>query len=212
MPHVSFTVNVNNVVLVPSAVTLVGLADNVDVELAAAPAVKVTVVDLLTDATVADTALVSAVVDASVVLNTPAPLVDPDVCAKMLLDPELLNDTAWPGTGLPCASTTVRVMVLVLVPLAVTLAGLATMVVVAAAGAPAVKVTDAFFVADPAIAVTVFTWAVVDAKEAMNTPDAFVVPDDAGDQLLLSPELLNETLCPETGLPLTSCAVTVNVL
>jgi hypothetical protein len=66
-------------VVVPSAVTEVGLATNVVVEPFGTSAVNVTAAVLLIVPIVAVTVFVSAVVDESVVLNTPALSVLPEV-------------------------------------------------------------------------------------------------------------------------------------
>jgi hypothetical protein len=66
-------------------------------------------------------------VEESVVVKTPLALVVPETARKLLLEPLPDSVTAVPATGLLWASSTVTVSVLVEVPLAVTVAGLATM-------------------------------------------------------------------------------------
>lgn len=91
-------------------------------------------------------------------------MVVPAALLNTLLEPELLKDTAWLGTGLPWVSNTVSVREVVLVPLAVTLLGLATRVVVVVEGGPATNVMAAVSTTEPTVAVTVFASAVVEAK------------------------------------------------
>jgi hypothetical protein len=200
LPCTSATVNVRSVVLVPSAVTDVGLAASVEVLLRGVPPTNVTFVLTLTIPIVAVTFFVSAVIEASVVVNTPEPFVVPESWLNVLLEPVLLKDTACPAAILPWASLAVRVSVVVLDPSAVTEVGLATSVVVFVDAAPAVNVTLAFLTTKPAVAVTVFASAVVDASVAVKTPDAFVVPE-SGESTSFDPVLDTDTACPATGFP-----------
>jgi hypothetical protein len=94
---------------------------------------------------------------------------------------------------LPEASFTVTVKVVVLVPSAVTDTGFADTLDVALLGVPAVNVTVVVSEAEPSVAVSVFSCAVVDARVATNTPDALVDPE-AGENVLFDPELLNDTV------------------
>jgi hypothetical protein len=204
-------VKVNWVVVTPSAVSDVGLAVSVEAALLGAPLVNVTAAVSFIEPTVAVTVFTSAVVDAKVVLYTPAGLVLPDALPKMLLEPVLLSVTLWFGTGLPSPSSTVMVSVVVFVSLAVTVVGLAVNVVVAEAGAPGTNVTLVVSTTVPMVAVIVLLSALVDARVAVKTPEALVEPE-AGDKVLLEPVLPRETACPAMGLPFTSYTLTVNVL
>lgn len=71
--------------------------------------------------------------------------------------------------------------------------GLATNVDVLLEGAEGTKVTVAVSFTVPKVAVIVFTWAVVDAKVAVNTPALLVLPDTGVNALLL-PLLAKDTL------------------
>jgi hypothetical protein len=97
--------------------------------------------------TPAATALITpfpAVVEATVPVACPAASVTEAGCVIVSVAPrEELNVTLAPCTGLLLASSTVTVIVLVAVPLAATLVGLATTVELLALGEPAVKVTVA---------------------------------------------------------------------
>lgn len=90
--------------LLPSAVTEMGLTETVVVVLLGRPALNVTDVVLFTGPKDAVTVFASAVVEASVVEKMPALLVLPELWPKLLLEPLLVNDTAWLGMALPCAS------------------------------------------------------------------------------------------------------------
>lgn len=87
------TINVNWVVALPSAVSDVGDADKVLVALVGVPLAKVTVACTLSASSVAAMVLSSAVLDANVVVYTPALLVVPVGLPKKLLDPVLAKDT-----------------------------------------------------------------------------------------------------------------------
>lgn len=173
-------------VLTPSAVTEVGLATNVVFALLGAPAVKVTLAVSLTVPMVAVTSFICAVVDAKVAVNTPEGLVLPDRGEIVLAVPLLLNDTAWDGTGLPSASFTVTVNVVVVTPLATRLVGLAVKVDKVVFGEPAVNVMDAVRLTTPTVAVMFSTWATVDDNVAVKMPLALVGPE-AGVKVLAVP-------------------------
>lgn len=178
----------------PSAVSAMGLAMSEQLAELGAPALKVTVAVAVTEPpTVAVTVLTWAVLDASVVLYTPDALVVPVALPKVLLEPVLLNATDWLATGLLNASSTVTVSVVVLVPLAFTVFGLAVSVVVADAGGPATNVTVAGSESEPTVAVRFLVSALEDASFATNTPTPLVLPDDAGERVLLEPVLAMET-------------------
>ena len=89
----SRTTTVRVVVLAPSAVTLLGLTDKVEVVLLAAPAVKVTLVVRPVPTTVAVTVFSSARVEARVAVTTPEALVVPELGVKVLLEPVLVKVT-----------------------------------------------------------------------------------------------------------------------
>jgi hypothetical protein len=93
---------------------------------------------------------------------------------------------------LPCASFTVAVSVVVLVPSAVTIPGSALTDEVLLLGVPGTNVTPNDLLIAPSVAVTVFDSATVEAKAALKTPDAFVVPLD-GVNVLLVPVLAKLT-------------------
>ena len=191
--------------------TMVGLATSVEVALLALPATNVTPAVLVMAPTVAVTVLFSALVEARVAVKTPAALVVPEAGVKVLAEPELLSVTAWPLTGLPWASRTVVVRLVVLVPSAVSELGLAAKDDVVLLAAPGVNVTPVVTAAAPRVAVTVLASALVEARVAVKMPDAFVVPD-AGANVLLEPVLLKLTVCPAMALPWASLAVTVRVV
>lgn len=87
--------------------------------------------------------------DDNVAVNTPLAFVVPEMGAKVLADPLADRVTAVPAaTGLPSASLTVTVSVVSDTPLAVSDAGLAAMVDVAADGGPATTAAVAALVTD----------------------------------------------------------------
>lgn len=79
-----------------------------------------------------------------------------------------------------------------MLPSAATVLGLTTNVVVALLTAPALKVTVVVAVAEPAVPVTDFTSAFVDAIVATKVPELLVVPE-AGVMTLLVPVLVKLT-------------------
>jgi hypothetical protein len=141
--------------------------------------------------TVTVTVFVSTVVDVNDAVKTPEVLVLPLVGDKVLFEPVAAMETAWALTGLPCASNTVVVSVLVLVPSAATEVGLADRLVVPLLAAPATNVTFVVAPAAPAVAVIVLASALVEVMVAVNTPD--VVIPEAGENVLLDPVLLSDT-------------------
>jgi hypothetical protein len=106
---------------------------------------------------------------------------------------------------------TVTVSVVVLEPSAVTDVGLAANVEVLLLGEPTTNVTFAVLLTEPMVAVTVFDCTTVDVMVAVNTPDAFVLPDD-GENAFPEPVLLRLTACPEIRLPCASFTARVNVV
>jgi hypothetical protein len=185
-------VTVSVVVLVPFAVTLVGLATRLELVVFGVPATNVTVVVSLNPPMVAVMVLACATVDVMVAVNTPDALVVPLTGLTVLPEPLLARLTACPLTALPWASSTVTVKVVVLVPFAVTELGLAVTDDVALAAGPATKVTPAVSLIAPMVAVTVFACAVVELNVAVNTPDALVVPL-TGVNVLFNPVLARLT-------------------
>lgn len=87
-----------------------------------------------------------------------------------------------------------------LLPSAATELGFAINVVVVPLTAPGTKVTFVVAVANPAVPVTVFTSALVEARVAKNCPELFVVPD-VGLRVLLAPELDKATAWFATRFP-----------
>src|SRR4051812_519968 len=136
-PCASLAVTVSVVVLVPSAVSEAGAAARVVVVLLRAPATNDTVVVTLTAPSVAVTVLLSALVEASVAVKTPEALLLPEVGVRVLPVPVLASDPVWPLMRFPCASLTVTVSAVVLVPSAVTMPGAALTDEVLLLGAPA---------------------------------------------------------------------------
>lgn len=150
--------------VLPSAATALGLATNVVVALLTAPATNVTFVLAVAELAVPVMVFNSALVDASVATKLPVLSVLPFAAVNVLLEPVPDKLTASLGTGLPRASFTTKVSCVVLVPSAVTDVGLADKEQSALTGAPAVKVMAVVALAGPAVAVTVFTSAVVEAN------------------------------------------------
>lgn len=205
------TVTVIVVVLVPSAVTEAGLATTLELVLLGTPATNVTVVVSVTEPMVAVMVLLCATVDANVAENMPEALVLPLTGERVLLEPLLARVTAWPDMRLPCASLTVTVNVVVLVPSAVADVGDAATLEVAALGAPGINETLVVATTEPIVAVTVLLCATDDDRVAENTPEALVVPE-TGEKVLPEPVLLKLTVCPATGLLLASLTVTFRVV
>jgi len=120
-------------VVTPSAVIDVGLAITVDCAAVTDPAIKVMVaVGVITRVSVVSVAVntgVPAVIDVTVKVTTPLALDDPDAAEMVSVEFRLeARVTVFPDTGFEFTSMSVAVTVVVLVPLAVTLLGLALMV------------------------------------------------------------------------------------
>jgi hypothetical protein len=133
-------------VVVPSAVTVVGLAVTVDAVADTGPAVNVTdavcVTVMLSVVSVAVSVLVPAVVDCTVPVVCPLALVGVAGCTRVSVAPrEDARVTVFPLTGLLLASRKVMVIVEVVVPSATTVVGLAVTADVVADTAPTVHVT-----------------------------------------------------------------------
>lgn len=187
------TVTVMVVVAVPLAVRLFGLATMVELVTLTCGVVNVTFALVVTlPATKALTVSVCTVVDDNVAENVPAALVLPEEGVIVLFVPEADKDTDWLGTGLPWASRAVVRSVAVLLPSAASVLGLITKVVVALLTGPGLKVTVMVAIAAPAVPVTVFASALVDAMVVMNCPELLVVPA-AELKVLFEPVLDNVT-------------------
>ncbi len=213
----SRTVTVMVEVVVPSATTLVGLAATVDVLPDGAPAVNV-MLAVWVIATLFAAALITAVPDVSdvtVAMNCPLAFVVPEAGVIVSVVPRFDNNvTLAPATKLLFTSRTVTVMVLVAVPFATTLVGLATTVELVALTAPAVNVTVAVevtFTLPFTTALIVAVPIVVDLTEPVICPLAFVVPEGCTIVSVAPREELNVTMAPGTGLLLLSRTVTVMV-
>src|SRR6185312_678585 len=211
LPLASLIVTVSVVIEVPSAVTVGELATRLDVVAEGAPATKLTEVVSFRLPTVAAMVSLCASVEARAVVNTPLALVVPEMVPNELFEPLPDSVTAVSVTGLPLASLTVTVSVVVDLPSAVTVGELATMLEVVAEGAPDTKLTEVVSFRVPAVAVMVSFCAEVEANVVVNWPLALVVPDMAPNVLL---EPLPDSVTAEllTGLPLASLTVTVSVV
>lgn len=164
LPCASSAVTITVATLLPSAATVLGLTTNVVVVPLTAPAINVTLVVAVAAPATPVMVFASALVDVRVAPKVPVLSVVPDGGVNVLLDPLLDNVTFWLATGLPKASLTTKVSCVVLVPLAVTDAGLADSVELALEGAPAVKVTVVVLFKAPTVPVMVFTSAVLEAS------------------------------------------------
>src|SRR5574341_120587 len=213
----SRTVTVIVLTVTPSATTLVGAAATVEVPPLTGPAVNVIVGGELI-VTPPATAVITAVPDVNdvtVAINCPDPFVVPEAGVSVSVVPrEELKLTVAPDTKLLFTSRTVTVIVLVAVPSATTLVGLAATVEEPPVTAPAVNVTIAV-----AACATLFATAlivdvpiVVDLTVPVICPLAFVVPEGWG-MVSVAPRLEDKvTVAPGTGLLFTSRTVTVIVL
>lgn len=152
------------------------MAVNVDTVPAGGPATNVMTCVACTDPTVAVTVSACAVAEDNLAVNTPELLVVPEVGEKTLLLPLAAKLTGSFTTGLPWASFTVSVNVVVLLPSARRLVGLAVKVVVALEGGPATKVTCAVCCKPAKDAVTFLTSATVAASVVVTMPTLLVVP------------------------------------
>jgi hypothetical protein len=209
LPLESLTTRVRVEVAAPSATAEAGLTARVVVLALGAPTVNVTEAVLVTGPTVAVTVFASALLEVKVATKVPAALVVPEAGDRVLAEPVLVRETAWPDTGLPRASNTVVVRVLAVAPSAVTELGLAARDDVDAEGAPAVKVTAAVFVTAPKVAVRVLASALVERRVHVKTPEASVLPL-AAEKVFALPLLDTETACPGMRLPAASLTVTVS--
>jgi len=218
----SSKVTVKVEVEVPSAVNEVGNALSVDLLDDTAPAVKVTlaVCVMVTESelSVAVKTSVAAVADFTVKVTTPEALEVPEAAEMVgLPEPEVLaRVTVLPETGLPPASFRVTVMVEVVLPSATTEAGEALTVDSAAVTNTGEKVTLAVWVivteSELSVAVKTSVAVVVLVTVKVTTPAALDEPEAAEITGLPTPEVCARvTVLPLTGLPLTSCKVTVMV-
>ena len=160
---------------------------------------------------VAETVLVSAVVELSVPVATPLPFVEAPGCVSVLPEPVAARTTVAPLTAFPFASLAVTVIVDVPLP-AVIEVGDAVTVDCAADTEPAATVTVAVCViATPLmVAETAFDPATVELRLPVATPLALVGP---GGCVSVLPEPLADstTVAPLIGFPPASRAVTVIV-
>src|SRR5207247_2056177 len=166
---------------------------------------------MATELTVADTLLVSAVVELNVPVATPLAFVVPTGCANVLPVVGLAASvTVAPWIGLPLASFAVTVIVDV--PLPAVIGDVAMTVDSAAETVPGFTATVAVCVtATPSIvADTVFDSATVELSVPVATPLAFVVALGCV-TVLPRPVALRTTVAPAMGLPNASRAVTVTV-
>lgn len=177
LPLMSCTTKLRVETLLPSAVTVLGLAENVVVALAGAPATKRMLVLSVAPSTVALTAFTPARVELKVVVKMPLLLVVPDADENVLARPVAAMVTVEPTTGTLLALRTVTVMVVVLLPSAVSDVGLAAMVELEVLTTGMVYVMFAVVLIVPATsAVMVFVSTVEEANVAVNTPEALVLP------------------------------------
>ena len=169
--------------------------------------------------TVTVTVLLSALVELSVPLAWPASSVGSEGWEIRLFVPEDDSWTICPGSGLPCASRTVTVTVVIWKPSAtISAVGLATAVDTDAlrVETSAMNATVGWSsrtVADgpvPTVAVSSLVSARVEARVARATPAA-VVGAPGWPSALASPLAASWTITPGTGFPFTSRTVTVTV-
>ena len=154
---------------------------------------------------VAEIVLVSALVDDSVQVATPLPLV---VAVRLtglvlLLVPEIASVTLAPAIGLSAPSRAVTVMVELLAPeLAVMVVGDADTAELEAETEPAVTVTVAVWVMGVPLIVaeTVLVSAVLELSVPVATPLAFVVPAGCIRLLPVVGVAARTTVAPEIGL------------
>ena len=161
---------------------------------------------------VADTVFASATVDASVPLVTPLPFVTAG-WPSVFPVPDEASTTDAPLIRLLKASRAVTVTVLAGPPASIELGDAVTVEVVAETG-PGFTTTvgcAVSTVAPPTVTTTVFDSAIVDVKEPVITPEAFVVP--AGCVTAFpAPLTVNVAASPGIGFPFASRAVIVTVL
>src|SRR5206468_4160501 len=176
-PKASWTVTLTAGVMMVPAVVLVGCT--VKASCAAGPALTVTVAVcvMATELMVADTVLVSAVVELSVPVATPFAFVVPTGCVTVGSEERGAgNTTVAPWIGFPLASLAVTVMVDV--PLPAVIGEVAATVDCAADTVPAFTTTVAVCVlaTELMVADTVLVSAVVELSVPVATPLAFVGP------------------------------------
>ncbi|MGO3952236.1 hypothetical protein Q7C33_28000, partial [Pseudomonas sp. BP11-1-1] len=197
----SLTVATKVLVELPLATTLVGVATNAVTAAVALSGVRVTVA--VADPATAEAVTVAepATVPFSVTVAWPLALVVLDAADKLPSDVDQVTATPAPRV-LPLASLTVATRVLVVVPLATMLVGVATSEVTSAVALFGVRVTAA--VADPATAeaVTVAEPATVPFSVTVAWPLALVVLD-AADKLPSDVDQVTATPAPRV-LPLAS--------
>src|SRR3989442_1246966 len=162
----------------PLAAVIGDVAVTVDCAADTVPAftTAVAVCVMATALMVADTVLVSAVVELSVPVATPLAFVVPTGCVTVLPVVGLAaSTTVAPWIGLPLAS--IAVTVIVDVPLPAAIGDVALTVDCAADTAPAFTSTVAVCVIATALIVadTVFAWATVELRVPVATPLAVVV-------------------------------------
>src|SRR6266516_962604 len=164
-----------------------------------------------TPAIVAETVLLSGVVELRVPVATPLPFVGLAGCVSVLPEPLAARTTVAPLTAFPFASVAVTVIVDVPPP-AVIEVGEAVNVDCDAETGPAVTVTLAVWLSTtpPAVAEIVFAPTTVDCSVPVATPLALVALAGCV-SVLPEPVALSATVTPLTGLPFASRAVTVIV-
>lgn len=164
-----------------------GLAIKVVVALSGGPAKNATLVFRAAPSTVAVTFLRPACVEVSVVVKTPRLFVVPEAGENTLEEPVALIVTTALTIGAPAPSATVTVTMLVSLPFAMRLLGLAAMVEFAGLTTGVVNVTFALTVTvPPTSALRVSVCTVVEDTVVVNTPDASVLPE-ADEKLLFTP-------------------------
>lgn len=214
LPNASSAVTVMVVGVLPLAGTDVGLTEIVDTLLLGAAGVNVTCAVSLIDPMVAVMVSAWAFVLLNVAVNTPVESVlpAPDAGVKALLLPPPAKETACPEIGLPCASSTVTVSVVVALPLlTMSDVGLALSEQVPTAGEPGTKLTLPVTFIVPTVALKALFSAFVDESVVLHCPALLVVPDNAP-VVLFDPPISRDTDWPEMGLLCASNTVTVMVL
>jgi hypothetical protein len=220
LPLTSRKVTVIVELATPSAVTVVGVAVTVEVAADTAPTVNVTaavcVTTMASVVSVAVSVLVPAVLERTVPVVWPAALVGAAGCPIVSVAPrEEASVTVLPATGLLLASRNVIVIVDVVVPSAVTVAGAAATVEVAADTAPVANVTTAVCVTVIAsvvsVAVSVLVPAVLERTVPVVCPLAFVTAAGCPIVSVAPREEAKVTVLPLTGLLFTSRNVIVIV-
>src|SRR5213596_2944706 len=167
---------------------------------------------MATELTVADTVLVSAVVELSVPVATPLAFVVPTGCANVLPVVGLAASvTVAPWIRLPLASFAVTVIVDV--PLPAAIGDVALTVDCVPDTVPGFTTTVAVCVMATALIVadTVFEPAAVDVRLPVATPLTSVVPTGCVRVFPVVGVVASVTVAPWIGLPLASFAVTVIV-